>query len=81
MGFRNGSGWLWWMLIAGLPAYAAAIGVHYAVGHAHDGRCVMLDWDFRVGSGVVVFVSLWDSLGWPLCRRCYVSMASDTARV
>jgi hypothetical protein len=35
-GFRNGSAWLWWtMLIAGLPAYAAAIGVHYAVGYTN----------------------------------------------
>ncbi len=33
-GFRNGSAWLWWTLLAaGLSAYAAAIGVHYAVGY------------------------------------------------
>ena len=33
-GFRRGSPWLWWSsLIAGLIAYAAAIGVHYAVGY------------------------------------------------
>lgn len=33
-GFRNGSAWLWWtMLTAGLGAYAAAIGVHFAVGY------------------------------------------------
>jgi hypothetical protein len=33
-GFRNGSAWLWWtLLVAGLSAYAAAIGVHYAVGY------------------------------------------------
>jgi dihydroorotate dehydrogenase len=35
-GIRNGSAWLWWtMLIAGIPAYAAAIGVHFAVGYMH----------------------------------------------
>ena len=35
-GFRNGSAWLWWtMLVAGLPAYAAAIGVHFAVGYTN----------------------------------------------
>jgi dihydroorotate dehydrogenase len=35
-GFRNGSAWLWWtMLTAGASAYAAAIGVHYAVGYTH----------------------------------------------
>ena len=33
-GFRPGERWLWWTLLcAGLPAYAAAIGVHYAVGY------------------------------------------------
>ena len=33
-GFREGSAWLWWSwLIAGLSAYAAAIGVHFAVGY------------------------------------------------
>ena len=33
-GYRRGSRWLWWtLLIAGLAAYAAAIGVHYAVGY------------------------------------------------
>ncbi len=31
---REGSAWLWWtMLGAGLTAYAAAIGVHFAVGY------------------------------------------------
>ena len=33
-GFRRGSAWLWWgLLIGGAIAYAAAIGVHYAVGY------------------------------------------------
>jgi hypothetical protein len=33
-GFRRGSSWLWWtLLIAGLSAYAAAIGVHLIVGY------------------------------------------------
>ncbi len=33
-GFRPGERWLWWtLLLAGLPAYAAALGVHYAVGY------------------------------------------------
>jgi dihydroorotate dehydrogenase len=31
-GYRRSSQWLWWMLLlAGLPAYIAAIGVHFAV--------------------------------------------------
>ena len=33
-GFRRGAGWLWWTVcLSGLPAYAAAIGVHFAVGY------------------------------------------------
>jgi dihydroorotate dehydrogenase len=33
-GFRRGARWLWWTtLLAGLPGYAAAIGVHFAVGY------------------------------------------------
>lgn len=33
-GFRNGSAWLWWTLLAaGLSAYAAALGIHYTVGY------------------------------------------------
>jgi hypothetical protein len=33
-GLRRGARWLWWtMLLASLPGYAAAIGVHFAVGY------------------------------------------------
>jgi dihydroorotate dehydrogenase len=33
-GFRNGSAWLWWTtLVAGLSAYACALGIHYTVGY------------------------------------------------
>ncbi len=33
-GWSKGSAWLWWTLLsAGLGAYAAAIGVHFAVGY------------------------------------------------
>jgi hypothetical protein len=35
-GFRKGLAWLWWtMLIAGLTAYTAAIGVHFVVGYTN----------------------------------------------
>ena len=35
-GFRKGSTWLWWTYLAsGLPAYLAAIGVHFAVGYTN----------------------------------------------
>jgi hypothetical protein len=38
-GFRGGSAWLWWTLLAaGLPAYAAALGVHFAVGYIDWGH-------------------------------------------
>jgi dihydroorotate dehydrogenase len=33
-GYRSGERWLWWtLLLAGVPGYAAAIGVHFAVGY------------------------------------------------
>jgi dihydroorotate dehydrogenase len=33
-GFRNGSAWLWWsLLVAGVSAYAAALGIHLTVGY------------------------------------------------
>lgn len=33
-GFRQGARWLWWaFLTSSLPAYGAAIGVHFAVGY------------------------------------------------
>jgi dihydroorotate dehydrogenase len=33
-GYRQGRRWLWWTyLAAGMPAYAAAIGVHLVVGY------------------------------------------------
>jgi dihydroorotate dehydrogenase len=33
-GYRKGSAWLWWIfLIGGVSAYAAAVGVHFAVGY------------------------------------------------
>ena len=33
-GFRRGARWVWWtLLLAGLPGYACAIGVHFVVGY------------------------------------------------
>ena len=35
-GFRQGQRWLWWAFLLGaLPAYAAGIGVHFAVGYTN----------------------------------------------
>jgi hypothetical protein len=50
-GFRNGSAWLWWsLLVGGLSAYTAALGIHYTVGYhslfhllpAFGGLCILL---------------------------------------
>src|SRR5262249_55102325 len=50
-GYRNGSAWLWWtFLTAGLAAYAAAIGVHYAVGYTNLMHLV------PAFSGLVIFL-------------------------
>ncbi len=33
-GFRRGERWVWWtLLLAGIPGYACAIGVHFVVGY------------------------------------------------
>lgn len=33
-GFRRGARWVWWtLLLAGIPGYAFAIGVHFVVGY------------------------------------------------
>ncbi|MEB1809239.1 MAG: dihydroorotate dehydrogenase [Bacillaceae bacterium] len=33
-GFQQGNKWVWWMLlIGGIPAFAAGIGVHFAIGY------------------------------------------------
>jgi hypothetical protein len=33
-GFRRGARWVWWtLLLAGLPGYTCAIGVHFVVGY------------------------------------------------
>jgi dihydroorotate dehydrogenase len=38
-GWRRGEGWLWWTyLLGGGVAYAAAVGVHLAVGYTHLGH-------------------------------------------
>ena len=63
-GFRSGSRWLWWsLLIAGVIAYAAAIGVHYAVGYLSVKHLLP-----AFGGLVVMLVGL--MLSYPfLCRR------------
>ena len=63
-GFRRGSRWLWWSsLTAGVIAYAAAIGVHYAVGYLSVKHLLP-----AFGGLVTMFVGL--TLSYPfLCRK------------
>jgi len=63
-GFRRGSAWLWWtFLIAGLAAYAAAIGVHFSVGYMSLGHL------FPAFGGLALFL-LGLILSYPfLCRK------------
>ncbi len=63
-GFRPGERWLWWTLLAaGVPGYAAAIGIHYAVGYHST---------FHLAPafvGLALFAAAM-TLAWPsLCRR------------
>ena len=33
-GIRRGARWIWWtLLLAGVPGFAAAVGIHLAVGY------------------------------------------------
>lgn len=35
-GYRQGEGWVWWMLlIAGLPGFVAALSIHFAIGYTN----------------------------------------------
>jgi hypothetical protein len=63
-GFRRGSPWLWWsLLVAGVIAYATAIGVHYAVGYLSIKHLLP-----AFGGLVLLLVGL--MLSYPfLCRR------------
>jgi dihydroorotate dehydrogenase len=50
-GYRRGAAWLWWTFApAGLFAYGAAIGVHYAVGYTDLGHLI------PAFAGLVLFV-------------------------
>lgn len=62
-GFRAGRRWLWWTLaLAGAPAFAAAIGIHVAVGYMHP-----LHLAPAAGGAVWFAVALWLSRAW-LCE-------------
>ncbi|HEY0322938.1 MAG TPA: hypothetical protein VGC66_18425 [Pyrinomonadaceae bacterium] len=66
-GFRKGASWLWWtFLVAGLAAYAAAIGVHFTVGY------MSLMHLLPALGGLILFL-LGLGLSYPfLCQRSYV---------
>jgi dihydroorotate dehydrogenase len=63
-GYRNGSAWLWWtFLLAGLAAYLAALGVHFAVGYTDLGHLL------PAFGGLALFL-FGLALSYPfLCRR------------
>jgi hypothetical protein len=56
--------WLWWMyLLAGLPAYAAGIGVHFAVGYTNL-------WHLTPSLGGAAVYAAALALAWPyLCQQ------------
>jgi dihydroorotate dehydrogenase len=58
-GFRQGCRWLWWMfLLSAAPAYAAGIGVHFAVGYTNLWHLAPV-----IGGAVVCAMAL--ALAWP----------------
>ena len=75
-GFRKGSTWLWWTYLAsGLPAYLAAIGVHFAVGYTNPMHLL------PAFSGFGVFV-LGLTLSYPyLCANDRAERNSHPSRV
>lgn len=79
-GYRQGYRWLWWtLLLAGIPGYAAAIGVHHAVGYT--------DWFHLLpayAGSAALFLALW--LSYPyLCvrdeeaRRAWDTLSASTS--
>jgi dihydroorotate dehydrogenase len=63
-GYRPGERWLWWTLLAaGLPGYAAAIGVHFAVGY--ESALHLAPAFLGLGLFAAALTASWPSL----CRR------------
>jgi hypothetical protein len=62
-GFGEKRSWLWWMfLLAALPAYAAGIGVHFAVGYTNL-------WHLTPAFAGALLYAVALALGWPyLCQ-------------
>ena len=62
-GLRQGTRWLWWtLLLAGLPAYGLAIGVHLAVGYTSG-------WHLVPAYGGLALLMLGLALLWPHVGR------------
>ena len=62
-GLRQGARWLWWMLLlAGLPAYGLAIGVHQSVGYTSS-------WHLVPAYGGLAVLVLGLALLWPHVGR------------
>jgi dihydroorotate dehydrogenase len=69
-GFRAGERWLWWLLlVAGLPSFVGAIGIHFAVGYLNLKHLA------PAGVGMLVFlIALVCSRAW-LCDSAEVRRA------
>jgi hypothetical protein len=62
-GFRQGARWLWWtFLLTAAPAYAAGIGVHFAVGYTDP-------WHLAPAFAGALLYALALGLAWPYLGR------------
>ena len=74
-GFREGARWQWWMLLlAGVPAYTAAIGVHLAVGYTSW-------WHLAPAYAGLTLLIAGLSLLWPYLGRAPVELAAEWDRL
>lgn len=74
-GFREGARWQWWMLtLAGIPAYAAAIGVHVAVGYTSW-------WHLAPAYGGLALLIIGLVLLWPYLGRDNPDLQSEWDRL
>lgn len=73
-GFRQGARWQWWMLLlAGVPAYGLAIGVHLAVGYTSG-------WHLAPAYGGLAWLAAGLALLWPFLGRRDSELEREWAR-
>jgi dihydroorotate dehydrogenase len=74
-GFREGARWQWWMLLlAGIPAYVTAIGVHVAVGYTNW-------WHLAPAYGGLTLLIIGLVLLWPYLDRQNLDLQSEWNRL